>query len=678
MGDRIHQEEVGRRLRRESLRMIKAGQGATDGWGGPSGVANWLTDDAVAYSAGRDLYYYVSSPDGSRVLTPAIGAEEVERIKNCLVRTESQERLTRLLTDRRVVLLRGPQHTGRATTAVAALLETTVSCHRLMIEDPTEVNASHLERDVGYLLRADGMTWAAQLEAIADHLADVAASSESRMVILADTECALPDRMVDHVPSAAEDVLRGTLVHLLGDPDAWGAYRLDGSGIDQWLSDCRPGDAWFLAERLAEGITRGRSIADVLKDRLAPRQTRLRKHLDGELSDLGLCFLVSGAVFHGLTEAVVSECAIDLARHLPTGRHKDEEPDAAPLRERLETWLGDFGITTVPGQAPGEGRRVHLGRQASWLLPKIWEELPGIREYLHDWLLRLDEAAEEDVQVKVAYAFGLISTCDFDLIEKKFFDKWSKSPEVRLKTLAAWALEAAVNDPQTKERAERLLREWARLGSPQQQVTAAMAYGSSIGRKNIDDALTAFRRVTWAPKMFRICEAVARSVADVYAAETARPVLAELVEWARSERPGARLAAALALARIAPADRAGIRPPLTGYATDDELTDLWIRSLEFDISSDDARRDADDARRGADMRGWLWQVFASWVAAWEKQPSLRPVIEGVFRVGGARDPRFRRTCKIHLLVWERQGKASHSLVRHLARVMRDTQITKGG
>ncbi|MET9068019.1 hypothetical protein [Streptosporangium sandarakinum] len=677
MGDRIHQEEIGRWLRWESLRMIRAGQGAAAGWDGPAGVTNRLTDNAMAYSAGRDLHYHAPSPDEPRVLTPPIGVEEVERIKNCLARTESQERLTRLLARRRVVLLRGPRHTGRATTAIAALLETTASCHRLVVEDPTEVSASHLERDTGYLLRADETTWAAQLETIADHLADMAASSESRVVILADTECALPDRMVDHVPPAAEDVLRGTLAHLLGDPDAWATHRLDGSGIDQWLPGCRPRDAWSLAERIAEGIERDRSAADVLKDQLTPRQTHLRRHLDGDLSDLGLCFLVSSAVFHGLTEAVVSECAIDFARHLPTGRHKDEEPDTAPLRERLETWLGDFGITTVPGQAPGEGRRVHLGRQASWLLQKVWEELPGIREHLHDWLLRLDETAEEDVQVKVAHAFGLISTCDFDLIEKKFFNKWSKSPQMRLKILAAWALEAAVNDPRTKGRAERLLREWARFGSPEQLVTAAMAYGSSVGRKNIDDALTAFRRVTWTTKKSWVYDAVARSVADVYDTGTARPVLAELVEWARSDQQGARHTAALALARLAPPDRTGIRPSLTGYATDAELTDLWIRSLELGVSSDDARRNADDARRGADMRGWLWKVFASWVAAWERQPSLRPVIEGVFRAGGARDSRFRRTCKIHLLVWERQGKTSLSLARHLARVMRDTQIVKG-
>lgn len=665
---RIQREEDNLRLRLASLRKLKAGMDTTAGRDWFGGPVNHASDGASVYGAGRDFYnYQVAPPDSPPVQTAPLAREHVERLRGCLVVTESHTRLTTLLAIEPLLLLRGHRDTGRTTTAIAALLEVAKSCNRLMLKDePLHVSATDLEKGAGYLLVADGSAWTSQLAEIADHLSAMAISSECRIVILAGPDCDLPHRVVDHVQPAADQVFRKTFTYLLGDPDAWDKHRLDEYDIVSRLSGCRPAEALRLANRLVDGLRQNLTIREVFDTQPLFTQTRFREHLDQDSSRFGRCFLVSSAVLHGLPETVVSGAALDLADQILEGTREDEEPDDTPVWERLEHWLSYSGVSAVKSDRRGEGRRVQLRDElAPLLLPMIWEELPAVRQHLYAWLRRLGEGPDEHVRIKVAYAVGLLATCDFDLIEREFLDEWSRDSNVGLKQLAAWALEAAASDPQIRGRVDMLLRIWAETGSYERRTTAAIAYGSQIGLRNVDDVLISFRQITLTTKSYWLCDAVARSIADIYMANTARPIVAELARWARDDEFGRKLAAALTLVRLGPLRHDGARLALLDHCDEADLIALWTHSLKLSLSPDGM------AGRGSGLAGRLWQLFTSWVQEWDKRPSLRPVIEGVFRISNSEDLRLRRTYQLYLLVWQRNGTISPPLFHHLTRTLKD-------
>ncbi|MGV9309530.1 hypothetical protein ACWDLG_39700 [Nonomuraea sp. NPDC003727] len=668
LATRIRREEDNLRLRLASLRKLKAGKDTAAGRDWFGGPINHASDNATVYGAGRDLYNYQVTPsDGPPVQAVPLPGEHMGRLRGCLVATESQTRLSTLLVTEPLLLLRGPRHTGRTTTAIAALLEVAKSCNRLMLKDePIHVSVTDLEKGAGYLLLADESTWTSQLEEIADHLSDVATRGECRIVILAGPDCDLPHRVVDHVQPAADLVFRKTFTYLLRDPDAWDKHRLDEHDLGSRLSGCRPTEALRLANRLVEGLRQNLTVSDVLDAQPLFTQKRFREHLDQDSSRYGRCFLVSSAVLHGLPEPVVSGAALELAEQIPDGTREDEEPDIPPVWERLETWLSYSGVSAVKGSRRGEGRRVQLRDElAPQLLPMIWEELPAVREHLYAWLRHLGESSDEHVRIKVAHAVGLLATYDFDLIEKEFLDGWSRDSKVGPKQLAAWALEATASDPEIRGRVDTLLRIWAEAGSYEQRTTAAIAYGSRLGLRNVVDVLSSFRQITLTTQSYWLCDAVARSIADIYVADTARSITTELAKWACDVQFGRRLAAALTLVRLGQLRYEGARLALLDHSPEEDLIALWTRSLELSLSPDEK------AGQGSSLAGQLWQLFTGWVREWDRRPSMRPVLEGVFRIGHLGDLRLRRTYQLYLMVWRRNGTVSVSLFHHLSRTLKD-------
>ncbi|OUC99787.1 hypothetical protein CA984_01730 [Streptosporangium minutum] len=641
--------------------------GATAGRDWFSGPVNHVSDGASAYGAGRDLYYNVVSSESLPVQTAPVREEHVQRIRGCLVVTESQITLTSLLADEPLLLLRGSPNTGRTTTAIAALLDVAKSCHRLMIkEDPGQVSAAHLERGAGYFLLADESPWVSRLEEVADQLSAVAVRSECRIIILARPSCDLPHRVVDHVQPVADDVFRKAFIHRLGDPNAWDAHQLDKYDIAVRLSGCQPVEAIHLAAWLADGVQQNRDIAELFKEQPLFTHKRFREHLDEVPTRSGRCFLVSSAVLHGLPEPVVSAAALDLSRQIHEESQEDDETDDTPIWERLENWLSYSGISMVSSDRRGEGRRVQLRDElVPLLLPMIWEELPGVRQHLYTWLHRLGESPDEYVRIKVAHAVGLLTTCDFDQVEKEFLDKWSRDSKIMPKQLAAWALEAAASDPGIRDRVDALLSRWAYLGPYDRRTTAAIAYGSQTAIRNLDKVLTSFRQITRSTKGYWLCDAVARSTADIYAMDTARPIVAELARWARGDAFGGQLSAALALVRLGALLHDGARPALPDHCDQADLIALWSRSLELSLSTDEM------AGRKSSLASQLWQLFADWMKEWDRRPSLRPVLEGVFSTAGTGSLQQRRTYQLYLLVWRQKRVVSTPLFHYLIRILKD-------
>ncbi|MFC3982656.1 hypothetical protein ACFOYY_21115 [Streptosporangium jomthongense] len=663
--ERVQQEEESLRLRLISLQKLNGGSGPAAGRDWFGGPVTHVSDNAKSYGAGRDLY--IVSSENLSVQTPPVPKEYVQRIRDSLVITKSQTALTDLLAVEPLLLLRGSPNTGRTTTAIAALLDVAKSCHRLMVqEDPSQVDVTHLERGTGYFLLADGSPWVTRLEEVADHLSDIATRSRCHIVILGRPNCDLPHRVVDHIQPVASEVFRKAFIHRLGDPNAWNTYKLDDHDIVSRLTDCQPAEAIHLASWLADGVQQDRDVAELLTKQPLFTHKRFREHLDKVPTRSGRCFLVSSAVLHELPEPVVSAAALDLVRQIHEENKEEEESDDTPVWEKLENWLSYSGISMASGDRRGEGRRVQLRNElAPMLLPMIWEELPAVRRHLYTWLHNLGESQDEHIRIKVAHAVGLLMTCDFDHIEKEFLNKWSRDSKVRPKQLAAWALEAAASDPGISDRVDALLSNWSRFGPYDQRTTAAISYGSRAVIRNLDKVLASFRQITRETKGYWLCDAVARSTADIYATDTARPIVAELARWARDDAFGGQLSSALALVRLGPLLHDGARPALADHCDKTDLVTLWSRSLELSLSTDEM------TGQKSSLANRLWRLFADWMKEWDRRPSLRPILEGIFSTASTGSLRLRRTYQIYLLIWQQNGSISTQLFRYLIRILKD-------
>ncbi|GII95014.1 DNA alkylation repair protein [Sinosporangium siamense] len=665
IAERLQQEERNAELRLADLRKLNAERTAAAGRDWFEGRTNHASDSGVINDAARDINFF-ASPDAPPVRTAPVSHSELRLLQGCVVETESQIRLAKLLGDHPVLLLRGSPGTGRTTTALAALLDFSKACHRLIVkDDPCQVSSAHLEPGVGYVLRADQKTWTSHLDDAVDHLSAVAARSGSRIVIVAGPDLDLPHRAVDHEQPAADEVCRKALAYLLDDPAAWQVHKLDEHGIADRLSEGRPAEAYQLADRLADAVRHRQPLDDVLVAQPLTARRRFREHLKCDTTTrTGLCFLASSAVLHGLSETTVTDAAFALARATLEGTKAGEEPDDALVRERIANWLSYPGISTAEGRH-GKGRRVQLkGGLIPFLLPMIWEELPAIREHLYPWLRHLGSKADEHIRIKVAHAVGLLAVCDFELIEAEFLQPWSRDSKVGSKQLAAWTMEAAAGDPAIRDRVQALLHSWAAYGNYEQRTTAAIAYGSPTSTRQIGETLASFSQITRATRNYWLCDAVARSISDIYTAETASHIIAELADWARHDTYWVRLAAALALVRLSPLRRYGTRPPLADHGTSEDLCTIWVRSLELSLIPDNR------AGRRSGLAGRLWELLAEWAAAWDEQPALRPVIEGVFSIDRTHNPRLHRTFQLYLLLWERKRTITTAHFHHLARLLK--------
>ncbi|WP_433514729.1 hypothetical protein ACQP2T_03390 [Nonomuraea sp. CA-143628] len=650
--ERIEQEQKERRLRAE---MIDVGQN----WYGGS---DYRADNGgTVYGAGRDLLIQLGGEDAD-VRSWPVPTEDFDTIRACLVTTLSQRELLERLAAGPVVLLRGDPHTGRWTAALHALMEHGLTCNLLSVKDPKKIRPENLRPGNGYVLRADDGTWPRHPEAMLERLRAVASESAATIIVVVTNDCAITKSVVTHEPPTATEVFRKWLVHHVEGIEQ--DLAAEDERLSEHIAGCRPWEAVRIAEQIVGGLRQGRTLADMITELPYAALAQLSENLKNDQTGLGRHFLVSSAVLHGLPEAIVSDAALALAVRVRQDEQRDEddgEDRGIPVWERLHEWTGYPGLSTAEAARGGEGQRVEIRpSMAARLLALVWEQQPAIRPALYDWLAELVEADDWRVQLKAAYAVGRLATCDFQVIDKRFFTPWSKE-EDRTKVLT-WALEAAaVNDPDVAVLVRDKLKVWT-TGTYLQRLSAALAYGSTIGIRNIKDALGAFRTIAHTATYLEPCDAVARSVAEVYTSATAKTVLRELARWARGE-VGERLTAALAFVRLASAlQEHESYPPLHEHEPVSELALLWTNALNWGLSQ----------KFGT---SWLpaytpssWSLIAEWAERAATKPEVNAVVEEML---GRPMNRLRPSWTFHLYLWHKRGTITGNQFSRYIRLMRE-------
>ncbi|QYC44117.1 hypothetical protein Nocox_32730 [Nonomuraea coxensis DSM 45129] len=653
LAERIEQEQKERRLRAE---IIDVGQ---SWYGGSSYTAE---RGAALYGAGRDLIQYFGAEEEA-VHTQPLSAAELAEIRACLLTTPSQHELAAHLASAPVVLLRGESHSGRWTAAVCALLEHGLTCSHLVARDPKKIRARDLRPGHGYVMRVDDVSWPRHPQAVIDQLSAVARESGAAIVALVPGSCAVTKCVVTHVAPAAGDIVRQWLAHLVPGIEP----QLDDlrEALDEHVVGCRPWQAVNTAVQLSDGLRRGRRLADMIADLPYTALAGLPESLKQSEPALSRHFLISSAVLYGLPEAIVSEAALALAYRIRQDEQRDpadEEEQGLPVWERLSEWIEHPTLDATRTHRGGEGQRIELRPgMADRLLTTIWEQLPGVRPALYDWLT--DLVADDDwrVQLKAAHAVGKLATSDFDVIDKRFFTPWSE--DAGQAKVLAWAVEsAALADADVAALVRRRLKTWT-TGSYAQRISAALAYGSSVGVRHVKEALEALHTVAAGAVWWETCDGVARSVAEIYTSETAAKVLGALARWVGGEHPGERLSAALAFVRLATAEQEDeSHPPLWRHEPVSDLGLLWFNALDLGLSATHGRR------RFRPYTPSAWTLMARWAERAASEPVIGAVVHEVIR---RTTVRVRPSWLFHLHLWHRRGSITADQFTHYLRLVKE-------
>ncbi|MEU4720725.1 hypothetical protein AB0G06_13930 [Nonomuraea dietziae] len=614
-------------------------------------VTNRVKDGSV-FLAQRDIHIEHGRPQPTETIH-ALSDGEIEDLRRTLVPTQSQVETRKLLNGERVVLLGGAAETGKATTALAALLDwgggaSWIIPHGASTPNPRDWK---MEAGQGYLL--DLVDTPDCVDKVTTTLKRVGVNADSRVIVLVPEHTrSFVAPVIDHDPPPNGRVFAKHLsAHASGVRLAPGDQQL----LDEELrAYSAPWQVVELARQVAATMQSGTPIDVMLDRRFHRMRAKVSNDLDQRRPILGRCFMTSIAVLHGLPEAEVSGAALTLAERLDEKWRRDKSPRPVQLWEGLPLWLSYVDAEATPA-GPGGGRTIKLRRPklAAVMLRVIWEDQPTIRASLIDWLLWLGDEGSWHTRIKVGHAVGKLATFDFDTVDERFLQVWSRSHRARDHQLAALALEGAAEDPSLTRRVHLHLHSMIG-GRDAEKAIAIRAYASSVGLSAPDQALAAFRKLvlTRGGKFHRD---VAQSIAYLHRADTAHAVLNHLANWVSDGGPAGRRSAALAFVRLAaPAIPTPERPELSRLDAHPSLVTLWRNALSHE-----------EGGRLVVPEAWDF-LLSEWLRHYDERPSVREITDKIFSLT---DGRNTRRALLYLRLWRHQGEISAELYQHLRQLV---------
>ncbi|MFA1543434.1 hypothetical protein [Actinomadura monticuli] len=548
--------------------------------------------------------------------------------------------------DRRVVLLRGADGTGRYALARRLLLGLALG----------EVRRLHPETDLGsltgadlgpggYLLADPPPQAAAKLRAFdLDRLA-TELGADRRLVITTTDTAGLTDpdlepHVVDVSPPDPREVLRSHLaaeatharaLELLEDPDVTTLCR-------DHLRDAPPAQAVRLARLLADA---SEPVAETVRARLTVRRVADLERWFSGMGDLATQTLaIAVATLGGEHYDLVANSAELLTRRLEP---EDQPPqESAPFGGTRSARLRAIGAHLVRselparhgGTAPGLVVRFEEQGLARRLLRLVWEEYDPIRPQLLNWLRLCVRSEVPTVRIRAAVATGILAAESFDQIRSAIILPWARSDDDEARDAAATALSVVAERPELRDAVTGLVNAWSADDTrPLLRATAARAWrvtldgdgdGDGNGAQGCADALTLLEQLAKDDRA-EVKEAVCTSVAEMLEYRDgafASAALGLLTDWVSSRRPGVRVTGRLGFL-LAAADLGQFaadgtwRPTLLCHAERDpamahRIVRLWHATLNSADLHDAAKdvlgewaRLLEETPSGPDLLGWL-------------------------------------------------------------------------
>ncbi|MFJ9421454.1 hypothetical protein [Streptomyces sp. NPDC101249] len=575
---------------------------------------------------------YIESMYGSEGRPPAklqvvpFGEDIVTAIH---VPVPGQAEMLDRLRQRHALALDGEEGTGRGATAVRLLTECSRPRYAVnalyreeadVVQGVCEQADEVLREGHGYLVEAGGRPVPAQTLERLGRLAEQAGA----YVVVTGLPSSFPGRgdrghvLTHHAPDAAE-VLEAHLSALLtrhrsrclrdGEGDA---ARCDARSTHAFLNRVTADDQLKNALGLARSVGEVVRLANILAENVHTEDlsdvighwrdwlrllAREMLGLDARQGDLDVpgphhqAYRISYAFFDGHPLSDVVEAGDLLSRTmLPLFGIPEEDLDHHMAEQNIDRLVPPEmrAQVTTATDARAHPRRAALAH--AQLLPNLlestWDAYGRLRLPLLAWLDRLVGPGRERVRVRVAQLAGLLMGHEFDFVYRELVRPWARSPSRVRRQCAALALEMAAADEPAADRVASRVQDWAHSPGAALQDSAALAYGTSIGLRDVSVALTELERLGRKPELAG-SSSISFSTALLFMCGRADEVMAALGRWVTSPEdhlPRHAVRTMLELGRATlDIDRPG-RPALAELALDNAknselLVALWSRAL---------------------------------------------------------------------------------------------------
>lgn len=500
-----------------------------------------------------------------------------------------------ILTERRVLLLRGQPGTGRFTTGLH-LLDGVASARIFRVEGKKAVSNPEKrdfpEKNAGYVAELSRDDGSSVTEEKLDKLCDVLAKQSAFCVLISESDPRNPDLFGGYAVAYAApdpvDLLRKhAFEEVLPDdpPDLEGRLTdlLDAGWVAKALGLCpRPMESVRMAALLSQhargAITREnveREAAEAVRFQISEWFAPLQALPAGAEHDEALylaAFRVALAVLNESPYHLVADAAGKLGSMLIEAsadretRHaslfSDDPASRLPaLRAKLVPGFTTFGPTRVPMRL----LVFHDDRYPAEILRYVWENHHRMGTTITTWLGELCTDVRPLVWVRAAQAAGFLGALDFPEIYTKTIYPSVRSraeePEARRQSslAAAVALDQAAQHEHLRAAIRQRLRFWRRHGGFDERWTAAAAYGFVLGHKHIDESLEELRVLGTPSERQKPLDddddhalvwIAGFSIAKLFAFGAAEVVLDHLRRWIASPRTSLRSLAQSAVRRL--------------------------------------------------------------------------------------------------------------------------------
>ncbi|MEY9894522.1 hypothetical protein ABIA35_008263 [Catenulispora sp. MAP12-49] len=534
---------------------------------GPVGVIGGAT-----ISGG--MHIYAAPTSRHQPASGPVRADHLEQITSWYAAAPNDPEIRSILTDRRVVVVRGMRESGRTTTALKLLTEiTSGQVSWLAADSLPNAGGDGIESGHGYLAELRTADHGLD-EAALDRLSETMRQRKAYCILLpsAGTSGNGTVYVHDHVAPAKgsvvtarieaawrqvredEAIFRETTTVLSRDPELWGLLGVDpGPAEEAWLAD--------VIIRLADGVCDWEqalaSWSDLIDRRIESWLADLPQGVDLHRNRAPIeefAFRVSLAVLNDSPAHLVAEAGELLAFELFTTANPRLEPGRnvfaqidehrmAATRARLRDGVLWFGDASVPAKLMA----YRDDRLPVRLLAAVWSDRPNLRRPILSWLQKLSQDRRPDVWMRAALAIGLVTSWDFAYCYHEAIAVWSDSEDVKQRLVAATALNQAARDENTRAAVNTVLRTWARADKAEAMWTAAVALG--YGTSDVASVLRLVCRIgVWNDGELVLI--ASQSVADLFVRGWFAEVVSAVDGWIGDRRIGARFLGLLAILRL--------------------------------------------------------------------------------------------------------------------------------
>ncbi|MFE1203647.1 hypothetical protein ACFW5V_18360 [Streptomyces sp. NPDC058762] len=476
------------------------------------------------------------------------------------------------LREHGVIALYGEEGSGRRSTAIALLGRVTSAVGTLHCEDADVLQAlcaqgqEVLGHDHGYLVEAGDRPVTPQT---LDRLARLVLEAQARLIVIGPPS-AFPSLtsdtpVIEHCAPDAVGVLKEHLEarlarHALRTGESGAEFMAtvkNKSRLKETLGLARSmADVVRLAHTLAGAFeafhAEHREVADAfdagkaLDDAIAAwrdRLPRLAKEMLGLDAHQGKetrpgtyerAIRIAYALFNEHPLPDVDEAGDRLSRVMgPYFDTADESPGRpAPHMDALVPPQMRAPALTVPVRA-----KLVDDALLRVMLETTWSAYSGFRRPFLGWLNDLTGRrgpGHERTRVRVAQIAGLLMRRDFDFVYRECVGPWARSEIGGKRLCAALAAEmAAAEDGPTRRVAARV-QQWAHSPSRELQDTAARAYGTSIGLRDLPATLSELTTLGKRPEL-ATAASVAHSTAWLFLEGHVDDVMVTLKAWTNSQ-----------------------------------------------------------------------------------------------------------------------------------------------